>query len=379
MAVLLPRFEIKITQEGEKVRYVRAVSQITVNLSAEKPADSAEVHVPGAKKTQLELFKKGNDIEIAFGYEGEKSEMRTVFVGVISWVSPNLPLIIKAEDAFEAAKHKYFTETYCKAGECLYYSEIARDILAKAGLSAYIPMEEKDNDYKPLTLEFKKQTVAQAMAKLSEEIQWVHFCIPGKKVVYFGPDWPYHRNLLPQEGESSPKVLLYRIGSGRERSNYDAGRQYSPSWGNVISAGSLKYRTRKPFAKVICNLVDREQRNTSAKGEYPAKAEGYEEDTEGQEKSFTLSYSFDQGKEQAEEYAKGLAKKKYHELNAAQYEGSFTSFGNPLLSHSHRIWLESAEHPKRNDYYDCKSVTFNYSPSGGFRMTVEVRKPPDEL
>mgnify|MGYP001028750822 CR=1 FL=1 len=387
MAVLLLRFEIKITQDQDTVRFVRAVSQITVNLSAEKPADSAEVHVPATKKIEdLKLFEPSNGsgatIEIGFGYLGEKAEKATVFAGIITWISPDLPLVIKAEDTFTKAKRKYFTETYCKGGKRLYYSEIAQDVLSRAGLKDYcMPAATTDLDARPRSMEFKNQTVAQAMARLSEEIQWVHFCIPGEEKVYFGPNWPYHRNLLPEEGEASPKVLCYRIGSGRERSNYEAGSQFSPSWGNVISASSLKYRTDKPYSKAICNLVDREQQNKSVKGEYPETEKEYKTERvkEGQEFSFTRVYSFDQGKEEAEDRAKELAKRKFHELNAAQYEGSSTTFGNPLLSHSHRIWLASAEHPERNDYYDVKSVTFNYSPSGGFRMTVDVRKPPDEL
>jgi hypothetical protein len=386
MAVLLPTFEVKVTLSSDEVRYVQAVSQITVNLSAEKPADSAEVHAPATKKIEdFKLFEpfngSGATIEISFGYLGEKAEKTTIFAGIITWISPDLPLVIKAEDTFTKAKRKYFTETYCKGGKRLYYSEIAQDVLSRAGLSAHMPAAKTDLDARPRSVEFKKQTVAQAMAKLSEEIQWVHFCIPGEEKVYFGPDWPYLRHYLPLSGPPGSKALCYRIGSGRERSNYEAGSQFSPSWGNVISAGSLKYRTDKPYSKAVCNLVDREQQNKSVKGEYPETEKEYKTERvkEGQEFSFTRVYSFDQGKEEAEDRAKELAKRKFHELNAAQYEGSFTTFGNPKLTHSDPIWLESAEHPGRNGYYEAKAVTFNYSPQGGFRMTVEVRKPPDEL
>lgn len=364
------------------MRYVRAVSQITVNLSAEKPADSAEVHVPATKKIEdlefLKPGKEGSKIEIGFGYIGENAEMATVFVGVIDWISPDLPLVIKAEDAFTHAKHTQIKETFCKGGEKLYYSEIAEKVLAEAGLTAYIPPEVNPGPgKKQLSAEFKKQTVAQAMAKLSEETQWVHFCIPGTDIIYFGPDWPYHRGYLPIDGAGGDsKVLLYRIGSGRERSNYDAGSQFSPSWGNIISSSSLQYRRKKPYRKVVCNLVDREQRSKSVSGEAKLPEE---EICEEQEMSFTEHYSFDSGTSEAKQEAKRRAEKKLAELNAAQYEGSFTTFGNPKLSHSHRFWLESAEHPSRNDYYDAKAVTFNYSPQGGFRTTVEVRKPPESF
>jgi hypothetical protein len=253
-------------------------------------------------------------------------------------------------------------------------------------------MEKKDTDWKPHSLELKKQTVAQAMAKLSEETQWVHFCIPGTRMVYFGPDWPHLQKYLPSgESSATPDILAFRIGSGREGTkpmqNLDEDQpepqtpqnKFPGTWGNIISASSLTYRTQKPYSKIICNLVDREQRNTSVKGEYPEEEEEFVGAAEGQQHSFTEPYSFDDGKTEAENQAKARAKKKFHELNAAQYEGSFTTFGNPLLSHSQLIWLESVEHPSYSGYYDAKAVTFNYSPSGGFRMTVEVRKPPEDL
>jgi hypothetical protein len=96
-----------------------------------------------------------------------------------------------------------------------------------------------------------------------------------------------------------------------------------------------------------------------------------------QDLSFTAHYEFQKSKSKNEDEAMRRAQERLNQLNSAQYTGSFTTFGNPKLKHSHLFRLESAERPEINSLYEAKAVTFNYSPTGGFRMTVDIRKPPD--
>jgi hypothetical protein len=394
MAVLRPAFQVTITnvnKDGKDVGTydVKAISQITVNQSSEKPCDSAEVHIPTSKKPMIK-DKEGKEVElitpkdklvIKFGYIGEKAELVTVFSGYVSWVSPELPLVIKAEDAFCKAKHNYVNKTYGTDSNPMWYSDIAVDVLSKADLKAYIPtpQDEEEGDCRTSSLELNTQTVAQAMARLSQDTEWIHFCLPGTDKVYFGPPFPYQKNrkYLPEGAGAESSRLLYRIGSGREKSNIEEGIMSAASWGNIISASGLKYQSQKPYRRVTCNLVDTKCSSKSVEGtaEVP---EG--EECEEQEVSFTAHYDFKSSKAENEAEAKRRAEERLAMLNSTQYTGSFTTFGNPGLHHSHIFKLESAEHPEKiNHYYEAKSVSFNYSPSGGFRMTVEVRKPPDEL
>lgn len=392
MAVLRPAFQVTITnvdKDGKDVGTydVKAISQITVNQSSEKPCDSAEVHIPTSKKPMIK-DKEGKEVElitpkdklvIKFGYIGEKAELVTVFSGYVSWVSPELPLVIKAEDAFCKAKHNYVNKTYGTDSNPVWYSDIAKDVLSHAGLDAYIPTPEKEGDCRTSSLGLNTQTVAQAMARLSQDTEWIHFCLPGTDKVYFGPPFPYQKNrkYLPEGAGAESSRLLYRIGSGREKSNIEEGIMSSASWGNIISASGLKYQSQKPYRRVTCNLVDTKCSSKSVEGtaEVPE-----DEECEEQEVSFTAHYDFKSSKAENEAEAKRRAEERLAMLNSTQYTGSFTTFGNPGLHHSHIFKLESAEHPEKiNHYYEAKSVSFNYSPSGGFRMTVEVRKPPDEL
>ncbi len=391
MAVLRPAFQVTITnvdKDGKDVGTynVKAISQITVNQSSQKPCDSAEVHVPTSKKPMIkdkegkeaELITPKDKLVIKFGYIGEKADLVTVFSGYVSWVSPEMPLVIKAEDAFRDAKHNYVNKTYGTDSNPMWYSDIARDVLSHAGLDAYIPTPEKEGDWQTSSLELKEQTVAQAMARLSQDTEWIHFCLPGTNEVYFGPPFPYRKNkkYLPRGAGAESSRLLYRIGSGREKSNFEEGSTSSASWGNIISASGLKYQSRKPYRRVICNLVDTKYSSKSVEGtaEVP---EG--EECEEQEVSFTAHYDFKKSKAENEAEAGRRAEKRLAMLNSTQYTGSFTTFGNPGLRHSQIFKLESAEHPGKIDhYYEAKEVSFNYSPTGGFRMTVQVSRPPDE-
>lgn len=394
MAVLRPAFQVTITNvdkdDNDVGTYdVKAISQITVNQSSQKPCDSAEVYVPTSKKPMIkdkegkeaELITPKDKLVIKFGYIGEKAELVTVFSGYVSWVSPEMPLVIKAEDAFRKAKHNYVNKTYGTDSNPMWYSDIAVDVLSKADLKAYIPtpQDEEEGDCRTSSLELKEQTVAQAMARLSQDTEWIHFCLPGTDEVYFGPPFPCRKNkkYLPKDAGAESSRLLYRIGSGREKSNVEEGSMPSASWGNIISASDLKYQSQKPYRRVTCNLVDTKYSSKSVKG--TAEVPEEDKECEEQEVSFTAHYDFKKSKAENEAEAMRRAEERLAMLNSTQYTGSFTTFGNPGLRHSQIFKLESAEHPgKINGYYEAKSVSFNYSPTGGFRMTVEVRKPPDE-
>lgn len=388
MPVLLPAFQVKITNIDKKGNrgasyYVKAVSQITVNQSSEKPCDTAEVSIPTITKpmtkdengNNLDVKIAPNDeIEISFGYIGERVELEPVFTGLISWVSPDLPLVVKAEDNFRKAKHNYVLDKYGTDSAPMWYSEIADAILRKAGLEPYIPAPKKEGDWQTTGLDLRKQTVAQAMERLSQDTEWVHFFIPGGKKVYFGPQFPFQRGYLPED-EAKPPVFLYRIGAGRALENRkDDSLTPSFPWGNIISASNLDYQNEKPYRRVVCSLIDR--RFTSKSVEKEAVLVG--EECGEQDMSFTAHYEFQSSKALNEEEALRRAQERLNQLNSAQYTGSFTTFGNPKLKHSYLFRLESAERPEINSFYEAKAVTFNYSPAGGFRMTVDVRKPPDK-
>lgn len=390
MAVLLPTFQVKITnvdKDGNEAGSysVKAISQITVNLSSEKPCDTAEVQIPTIKKPMIkdengkedQLITPNDKIEIGFGYIGETTDLVTVFSGLVSWVSPDVPLVIKAEDNFRKAKHNYVNEEFGTDAAPMWYSEIAVKVLGKAGLTAYIPLEKVNGkgDWKTTGLDLKKQTVAQAMERLSQDTEWIHFLIPGTEdEVYFGPPFPYQRGFLPKDGVKPP-VFLYRIGTGRVSAPAgDLTNEQSSAWGNIISASSLNYQSEKPYRRVVCNLVDKRFTSKSVEKEAVlTDAECGEQDV-----SFTAHYEFQSSKAKNEKEAERRAQERLDQLNAAQYTGSFTTFGNPKLKHSQIFRLESAERSEINALYEAKAVSFNYSPSGGFRMTVEVHKPPEK-
>jgi len=373
MPVLFPTFEVKITSRKAGTRYVQEVSRIRVELMADRPSDTAQVIVPSRDESCLDLFKEGDAVEISLGYEGDNAPAPTkVFSGELCSLSRRLPLVLTASDAFVSAKRTRFTQTYGTDSEPMHYSEIARDVLAKAGLSAFVPEEHDPGPgCRQHSVEFHDRTVAEAMEMLSERTQWVHFCIPGTRQVYFGPAWPYEKGLLPAGSAKPPDIYVYAVGDGR---SYDEAAQ-----GNVISSTGLEYRRCKPYSRVTCELYDARRRFLAVSK--TAEAEG---DVGPKTAALRLPYSYPDSDEasakaDAEEYALRCARDRLDELNSTELGGFFTTYGNPNLSHSHPIrlvWLGETKLAVHDGYYNAKRVIFTYSPQQGFHMKVYVSKPP---
>lgn len=368
MPVISPAFSVKIKPDNQKEFWIKAVSNISVNLAADLPCDSAQVTVPTPREADLGKIKKGYEIEIALGFRDQKAELTTVFYGRVSSVSNSLPLVIEVEDMFSLARETDATGTYATDSAPKYYSEVAAEVLDKAGLGIFVPSDCDPGPDDPRTsFEYADKSVAQVMDQMAQETGWVYFLVPGTKEVYFGPPWPYHRGYLPKSGES--KVL--RFGVGNSKADPDE------SWGNIICAGNLQTLGLVNIAR--CNFVDATLQSLGVSGEYSLVEEGENEKLH----SFNHPYDFPDGSETTrknlEKVAVERAKEELFKLRAQKLAGSFITFGNPQLSHSHRIWLEWAgkvDQRELNDYYDAKRVNFTYSVTGGFRMQVEVQYPP---
>jgi hypothetical protein len=372
MPAIFPDFEIKITSSSGEERYVTALASLKVELCPDVPSDKAVFSIPSKDDKDLELFKEEDKVEISLGYKkGDNIPgLAKVFTGEITSLSRELPLVITAHDPFHRAKKEHVTRTYGTDSSPLYYTDIARDLLSKAGLSAVIPSEEDNGPgEKQHSVEFHNKTVAEAMAMLCERTQWTHFFIPGTAdQVYFGPRWPYHRNYL-EPGSGDTYVFIV----GREGSTSVQDR------GNIISSDDLEYMREKPYKEVVCQLYDTKQRFLSVSKK--AEAEG---ETGPASAKIKLPYSFEgsdetSAKASAEEYAMRCAGEHLEMLNSQEIKGFFMAFGNPNLSHSHEIgivWRGDKELSRHNGYYDAKRVIFTYSPRDGFHMQVHVSKPP---
>lgn len=68
---------------------------------------------------------------------------------------------------------------------------------------------------------------------------------------------------------------------------------------------------------------------------------------------------------------KALLEAELTQLRYDGYQGSFTTFGRPLIQHGDRVVLSSAEYPERNGAYLVRSVTTRFG-LGGYRQEVEL-------
>lgn len=376
--VLYPEFEVKISKEG-KAYYVRAVSSITVTLSAQLPCDEAEVIIPtrkdsALKDSDLKAFDKGDKIEIKLGYKDQTSSLDTVFTGYITSTSPDFPMRITAHDAFYRAKerNRLVTKDYGASNDWIYRSDIAQELIKVVLELTPYTLDEKGPGEKQHSISFNSATVAEAFQQLVEGTGWIYFCIPGTEEIYFGPPAPEMNKHLASKYSKFSRELFFRVGSSKAVEN---------PWGNVISCAGLSFQENdKQYNKVECELFDNQLGNTSVCMVAPDNVECEKNEKTDGVNRIKMLYTFKQGsagsqKAKADSYL--FACNELSRLMKQEVTGNFTTFGNPQLVHSQKIrleWTEDQHQSSWNGYYEVTKVVFNYSPQTGFRMTVSFRK-----
>jgi len=360
MPVLIPQFKLKLGR-----CMVRAVSNVRVTLSRNLLCDVAEVELPLLKETDLSKLKEGGaaidgEVEVSLGWEGAEPE--PVFTGMITEVSPDQPLKIKAEDFGCLLKRARFQKTFKKkaigplGAEETWYSEIAAYAIAQAGLTPVIPKahDESVGDngaIKSFTVD--NQTCMQVLEKLRDN-GWDSFCIPCTKEFYYGPDHPWAYGVLKQD-------RLFKFSFGDLR--VDGEIQYAP----IIEPKDLKFTPAAKVGKVVVHFVDSEFAKPAVTGEHgdgePVK-----------EFSFAESYKNEKdGKEKAATRARNL----YFKHNTPSVEGAVKIFGNQFIKHSERVVVRDPDHPERCGpgqglSFVINEVTHEFGAGAGFKTSLTL-------
>ncbi len=146
--------------------------------------------------------------------------------------------------------------------------------------------------------------------------------LPGTREVYYGIPF----------GREDVREFHYRIGY------------------NVISS-SLKFKKGENVGKVVVWLNDSQFRYKSVKGEYgrgePVRTFHFSEDVS----------DVAEAKRRAAEKARDL----YWQLNSDRYEGYMEVFGNPMVRHSDKVFIEDPTNGNRTGHYFIDKVEHEFS------------------
>ena len=317
MAVLTASARI----EGPKV--IKALKRVRIILSREE-IDVAEVEFPFLRGVDLSVFRKGEELRV---YLGNNVGENMLFFGKITWISPNQPLKIRALDWVSAAMETRYTKVY--EGE-LDYADIAEDAIKRAGLE---PKVIRPSSAKAVNFRVDNHTVLQVLERCKEMTGFDLWAIPGTKQVYFGPPFPYVGGYLKQE-----RRFVFRF------------------YKNIIES-ELEYRPKEEVGKVIVYLVDSDFKYAAVKGEYS-------EGKEGPTKTFSFEESFGNNPQEAVKRAQEKAELLYRQLNTKSYTGSFVTFGNPFVLHSHEVRIVDDEYPERSGVFFVEKVVHEYGENG---------------
>lgn len=324
MAVLAPTVRI------EGPRALATVEAVTV-LTRRDGLDTAEVRFPRVDDVDLETFSRGDLVSVYFSTAiGEAC----VFRGPVTWVSPNLPLVVRASDVLETCAEVRFSHLY--AGN-MNPVDIAAEALDRANLTLIAPVP---GPAEIANMRVDQHSVLSVLDRLREATGFDYFAIPGTSDVYFGPPFPYAAGHLQQR-----RRYVYRFGR------------------NVLDP-QLDYRERDAVTEVVVHLVDADFEQPAVTGRFGPGG--------GRVRTYSLSESVGNDAAAAAIRARQKAEHLYRQLSTSQYEGTFETFGNPFVHHSHAIRLIDPRVEARNGVFQIDAAEHVLDRDGGYRTRITL-------
>jgi len=309
-SVLFPAFA------GRSEFSINQVEKIETQSSWKTLTDTAVVKIPARWTYQekdvaiRDLIRAGDPVKISLGYDGD---LKQVFSGYVRSLSPGAPIMIECEDEMYTLK---------KTPVNVSYEQVSLPTL----LSDLIPDKiTVDSDNVDLgAIRASNTTLAKLLDKIKDQYGFVS----------------YFRNGVLRVG----KVYI---------DSQDQGASFFLEK-NILS-DQLQYEdeSRPLRVKAISNQKD------------GSKIEVEIGDPGGEIR--TLNY-FNLS---SESELKRLAEADMAKLKVSGYQGSFTAYGIPVVSHGEIVSLSSTEYPERDGKYYAESVDVSFSASG-YRQKIKL-------
>lgn len=297
---------------------LRTVHQVDIDSSWRQLTDVAEILLPRnvryfESENVGEVFQRGDKVIIQLGYD---DNLITEFVGYISRVSADIPILISCQD--EMFKVKQIPVNYSHP-----------DVSLKKLLSDLIPGYEIDalEGCQLGAVRFSKTTVDEVLEKLQQDMKLYTYVEPTTKKIVSGK--------------------IYADNSDDSSFLFDLER-------NVVS-NDLSYRNKDDIRVKVNGILIK----SGDKIEYSYGDDDADKNIDWQ---FLV-------KTKAELEVE--VKRMYEANKLGGYDGSFTAFGAPSVQHGRKASLRSSLYKDREGTYYIEGVYKSFGISG-YRQQIKL-------
>lgn len=299
------------------------VNEVTIETSYENLTDTAKITIP--RKLNFDgkpiavgvdsIFKRGDSVKIELGYF---PDLRTVFTGYITKVSPKTPIVLECEDNMYLLKTTII-DKYSKTNVTL--KQLLTDILGDV-------VEFKTLlDVELGSFRITNSSVAKVLDTLKSDYGFYSYFVDGVLSVGLASD------------ASDTQTIEYKFEE------------------NIIDDSSLEYQ-RSDDMRLKVKAVSLNSKDNS-------KIEVEVGDDDGALKTFYTQNA-------TESALREFANLKLTEWKYEGFRGTFKTFGEPFIRHGDTAKLISDKFPEKNGLYEVVSVTRDFNTSEGYKQDIEL-------
>lgn len=299
------------------------VNEVTIETSYENLTDTAKITIP--RKLNFDgkpiavgvdsIFKRGDSVKIELGYF---PDLRTVFTGYITKVSPKTPIVLECEDNMYLLKTTII-DKYSKTNVTL--KQLLTDILGDV-------VEFKTLlDVELGSFRITNSSVSKVLDTLKSDYGFYSYFVDGVLSVGLASD------------ASDTQTIEYKFEE------------------NIIDDSSLEYQ-RSDDMRLKVKAVSLNSKDNS-------KIEVEVGDDDGALKTFYTQNA-------TESALREFANLKLTEWKYEGFRGTFKTFGEPFIRHGDTAKLISDKFPEKNGLYEVVSVTRDFNTSEGYKQDIEL-------
>lgn len=319
------------------------VNEVSIETSYENLTDTAKITIP--RKLNFEgkpiavgvdsIFKRGDKVKIDLGYF---PDLRTVFNGYISRVSPKTPIVLECEDEMFLLKSTIVT--YPKKYSLVTQGKTGKKLKKPKVISANITLKELLDNIIPNEIEYKclldvnigsfrasNASVAKVLDVLKSDYGFYSYFVDGVLNVGLAND------------SSDTNIIEFKFEE------------------NIIDDSSLDYQ-RSEDMRLKVKAVSLNSKDNS-------KIDVEVGDDDGALKTFYTQNA-------TESALKEFANLKLTEWKYEGFRGSFKTFGEPFVRHGDTAKLISDKFPEKDGLYEIVSVRRTFNTTDGYKQDIEL-------